>query len=367
METVSLKTSLNGKSNRVFQREFQPYANLVPDWNINPVGWDSENVDSIAIAKGAPVVNELPESFRVTTARGHYNFVLEREFQGEAGKTYLVTVSVRNNEIYTTRLVVGDAYHSAHSNLVERLGVVTVADDTGIVKVRIEGYDSTKATKYDVWLGGFMIAEIEPESQDRKIEDLLHIFPFTQGELTSPTLHMMLGGDSAQSPYRYRVIIDGVGVADTSLKLEDISPTSEIAIMEEKPQVQIRQALMGDIALYSMLEGDPLHISYAYPKEDYEMSAMAEANFPRIQFYTGFQVGQKASDNKVKAVNLNYSLKIYITNRKIMESVTPTLIMDQMNKVMASLQWTPIRGSDYFIKQEELYVMEVQYIKDVNI
>lgn len=361
------KVKLKSGSPKTLSREFYPYENLVPEWNTNPEGWEAENVDTLAPYLGAPVVAELPNSFRLTTSPAEVNFSLEREFQGEAGKSYLVTVSTRNNEIYTTRLVVGDKYHSAHTNYVERLGVVAVADGDGKIKVRIEGYDSTKATMYDTWLGGFMITEIEPDLVERKIEELLEIFPFIQGKLESPTLFMMLHGDRNISPYRYRVILDGISVSNTQIQIHTIDSTKTVELMEESPQRQIRNALMGDIQLYSMLEGDPMHISYAYPKEDYEMSAMADSNFPRIQFYTGFQVGTKASDTRPKAVSLNYALKVYITNRKIMESVTPTLIMDSMNRVMASLQWTPIRGSDYFIKQEELYVLEVQYIKDVNI
>lgn len=288
---------------------------------------------------------------------------------------YFLTVYVRNNAVSSTQLIVGgEVADYTIIPYVQRLGVVFTTDEEGEVEIEIKSYDPRGKPSGSpvplIWVDGFFATKLAEELSEVEVQDLMSIYPYVEDERVFPTQYDVLKNNKTQySPYRYAIVHNGRRILEYHKGLHHygIQDGDDYIVHEMDKPVAIMNAMYNDVPLMSMLEQKKTHVSHAYPKEDAEMSLLGDSHFPRIQYFTGFSVNKKIVEGKPFASEVNYAVNVYIPTFKVMESVNAVMITEQIKGIMAELGWATIRGSDYFLKKEQLYVLQTQFIQDATI
>lgn len=301
---------------------------------------------------------------------------IRRTIEGLIPNTdYFFTVYVRNNAVSSTQLIIGGEI--ADYTIIpyaQRLAAVFTTDETGEVEIEIKSYDPRGKPSGSpvplVWVDGFFATKLDEELKETSTSELKSIYPYVEDERVFPTQYDVLKGNKTRySPYRYAMVFNGRRLMDYHKGLHHygMEDGDEYIIHEMDKPVAIMNAFYNDVPLMSMLEQKKTHVSHAYPKEDAEMSLLGDSHFPRIQYFTGFSVNKKMKDGIPFASEVNYVVNVYIPTFKVMESVNAVMITEQVKGIMAELGWATIRGSDYFLKKEQLYVLQTQFIQDARI
>lgn len=346
---------------------FSPYKNEAKDWNSKDEGWELENIKSLKNDPLHPIIPETRGSLKLTKEPGAKVTTARRVFKGKPSTKYLFSVYIRNNGMLTTRVTVGDKKEIVNTTQVTRVALSGMTDGKGELEVTL--ISKNPSGYHDAWYGGFMMVEVDSDWNDKTDQQLEEIYEHVEEEKESPSARDILNKYYHFLPDRYYVLAEDEKIEDLNTPLErlGIKEGDVLSIGEEALDTQLSNAFINDIPLMAMLEGDFDHVSHAYPKENREMAQLAESNFPRLQFFTGFAVNSKISDTKPFADSIIFALNIYVPITKVMESVTAQMILDRTNYIMAKLGWAKVRGSDYFLKQEQLYIVQSQYVKDVLI
>lgn len=301
---------------------------------------------------------------------------IKRTITGLVPETdYFLTVYVRNNAVSSTQLIVGgEVADYTIIPYVQRLGVVFTTDEEGEVEIELKSYDPRGKPSGNpvplLWVDGFFATKLAEELKEADIEDLMSLYPYVEDERVFPTQYDVLKDNKTQySPYRYAIVFNGRRLLEYHKGLHHygMQDGDDYIVHEMDKPVAIMNAMYNDVPLMSMLEQKRTHVSHAYPKEDAEMSLLGDSHFPRIQYFTGFSVNKKIVEGKPFASEVNYVVNVYVPTFKVMESVNAVMITEQIKGIMAELGWATIRGSDYFLKKEQLYVLQTQFIQDATI
>lgn len=372
----------NGSIHNTIKRtvDFYPATNEInyidtdiEGWELTPntqVGQDSKNKILPNVSKttvvGFTSKQPIPPEY----------VSIKRTIEGLVPDTdYFLSVYVRNNAVSSTQLLVGGEladYSIIH--YVQRLGAVFTTDSNGEVEIEIKSYDPKgKPSGYPVpliWVDGFYATKLSEDLQEASLEEIKEAYPYVIDERVFPTQYDILKPHKTQySPYRYSIVFNGRRITEYHKGVHHYGMVegSEYVVHEMDKAVAIMNAFYNDVPLMSMLEQEKTHVSHAFPKEDAEMSMLGESHFPRIQYFTGFSVNRKIVDGKPFASEVNYAVNVYIPTFKVMESVSAVMITEQIKAIMAELGWATVRGSDYFLKKEQLYVLQTQFIQDAKI
>lgn len=346
---------------------FAPYKNEISSWSYDGKGWELENIKSLSNDMLHPIIPETRGSLKLVKVPGATETTAKRTFNGKPNTKYLFSVHIRNNGMLTTRVTVGDKKEIVNTTRVVRVSISNVTDEEGNLEISL--ISKNPNGNHDAWYGGFMIVEVDKDFLDKSDKQLAEIYEHVETEKVSPSARDILKKYYHFLSDRYYVLAEDEKLEsiDTPLEEVGVNEGDVLTIGEEALDVQLSNAFINDVPLMAMLEGDYDHVSHAYPKENREMAKLAESNFPRLQFFTGFSVNSKISDTRAFADSIIFALNIYIPVTKVMESVTAQMILDRTNVIMADLGWAKVRGSDYFLKQEQLYILQSQYVKDVLI
>lgn len=347
--------------------DFTPYENLVGDWNGSVTGWDLSEGLSLRKDKMHPMVLDSDGSILVSSTQKEEPNTLIRNIVLEPDTEYLFSTYVRNNDVLSTTLHINDIYKDSVVNpYTQRVKGIGKTDEEGNLKIKLTMYDSVPHGIHDAWLDGFMVLATEEGDSYLREEELLDKYQYVRGKKESPNALDLLSHMFHFSPFKYYLTVDGRRIENYLKPLseyganEDSNIQTDLADWDE----QIYNAFTHDVPLMSMLEGKKSHVTYAYPKEDQEMSKLHDSHFPRLQFFTGFGVNSMISDTEPIADLVNFAINIYIPVTKVLESVSAMMISNQLSSVMSELGWSKVRGSDYFLKNEQLYVLQGQYIQD---
>lgn len=348
--------------------EFDPYENEISYLDEGNDPWKVENIERIDRDINKPIVlgsdySLLVRRFNQFEPMEHMSMEIDLELDPDSN--YLITTYVRNNAVTSTRLSLnGEFKDYVADTYTQRIcGTVKTGED-GKVNYKLDMYDAQGP--YDMWISGFFATKISDEDMRLEKRELLTKYEYVKDKKSSPNMRDLLNELFHFSPYRYYLVSEGRRITDYNKPLSDygIDENTVISSHMSDWDEQIFNAFVNDVPLMAMLEGKREHVSHAFPKEDGKMSSLHESHFPRIQFFTGFAVNSLIADIKPIADEVNFVTNIYIPVTKVMESVSAIMILNQQNAIMAELGWAKIRGSDYFLKNEQLYVLQSQYIQD---
>lgn len=352
---------------RKVELDFKPYVNEVSSWSGNVNGWEMSEGVSLRKDIRHPITLKSTGSLLVSSTLDKEVNTLTREATLKPNTSYLVSLYVRNNDVMSTALYLNGEYKNSIVNpYTQRLQGISETDGLGKISVELKMYDASPGGLHHVWLDGFMIVETQPGDLDLREEELKEKYQFVDDKKESPNAIDLLSHMFHFSPFKYYLTIDGRRIEDYTRPLIEYGANDKSLIQTDLADwdAQIYNAFIHDIPLMAMLEGKRSHVTYAYPKEDQEMSKLHDSHFPRLQFFTGFGVNSLISDTEPIADLVNFAINIYIPVTKVLESVSAMMISNQLSSVMSELGWSKVRGSDYFLKNEQLYVLQGQYIQD---
>lgn len=348
--------------------EFEPYENEIAYLDQGKDAWKVTNIERIDRDINKPIVlgseySLLVRRFEQDKPMEHMSMEIDLELTPNSN--YLITTYVRNNAVTSTKLSLnGEFKDYVADTYTQRICGTVTTDDTGEVNYKLDMYDANGP--YDLWVSGFFATKISEEDMNLDKRELLLKYEYVTGKKSSPNMRDLLDDLYHFSPYRYYLVSEGRRISDYNKPLSEYGITEDTIISSHMSDwdEQIFNAFVNDVPLMAMLEGKREHVSHAFPKEDGKMSSLHTSHFPRIQFFTGFAVNSLIADIKPIADEVNFVTNIYIPVTKVMESVSAIMILNQQNAIMAELGWAKIRGSDYFLKNEQLYVLQSQYIQD---
>lgn len=293
----------------------------------------------------------------------------------EPNTEYYVTVHTRNEDASSTQLFVnGELIDFNDRYYVKRMGGIISTPSDGKLEIKVVGSNITKRPESLVrfasfWVEGFYATKHLNKGVTKAI-DLRKEYPFTYGEKLEPNVTDLIlqSRDASKIPYKFYIIVNGVKIDDYQKPLSTIGleQGGEFEQGTHEPQDSIFRAFIHDEQLMSMLEGDVTHVSHAFPKEDEAMAEMGATYFPRIQYFTGFSVNRGIADMVAFANEVNFAINVYITTPKVLNSVNSIMITNRAQAIMGELGWAMVRGSDYFLKHEQLYVLQSQLIQTLT-
>lgn len=353
---------------RTVTLDFTPYENKLKDVSNTENMWTTDQNSVLQMDRRHPIIPGTAGALKLRALNlEDKETTITATLDVEIGKTYLFTTYVRNNDARSTALYVQGEYKNSNKDAYTKRVAGTFVAESEQVEVKLKLYDynvvQSLGQSQIAWVGGEMLVEIEEEES---IETLKEKYEYVQDRKESPTVRDLLNYLFHFSPYRYYLVADGRRIEHHATQLIE-QGIDENTILETgiaETDEQIYSAFTADIPLMAMLEGDFTHVSHAFPKEDREMTRLHESHFPRIQFFTGFAVNRRIADTEPIAEEVNFAFNIYIPVTKVMQSVSAIMILNQSSAILAELGWSKIRGSDYFLKNEQLYVLQTQYIQD---
>lgn len=361
--------------------DFNPYENLISEWNGDVYGWDTSEGSKLVKDEAHPIALDRNDSLRVVVTKEKEITSIKKTAELEPGKKYFISLYIRNNDAVSSALYLNGKYtDKSTTTYTETIGGIAEADDEGKIEVDIRLYDveavpvrspveaiTAEVFSRAAWIDGLQAVEIEEGDETLSKKQLVEKYPFAVKEKTSPSARDLLDKMFHFSPYRYYLVADGRRITDYHKSLDEYGVNKDTCLETYEAELaeQIFTAFTHDVPLMAMLEGRKSHVSYAYPKEDRDMSRLHKSHFPRLQFFTGFAVNKNIADSSPIAEETNFAINVYIPITKVMESVSAVMIATQMSAVMAELGWAKVRGSDYFLKNEQLYVLQTQFIQDL--
>lgn len=346
--------------------EFTPYTNLIGEKSNSLDMWEHPANIRLEMDKYHPIFPETVGSVMLKATEIGTETYIVSYVPTEIGKTYLFTMYVRNNDARSSSLYIQGQYKDSVLDPFTQRIAGTFTADSEETEIKLELYDynvQPPERSQIVWVGGEMLVEIQEEES---IERLKRKYEYVENEKESPTVKDLLDKLLHFSPYRYYLVANGRRLENHATQLSKVGIDENTSLQTGIAQIpeQIFNAFTADIPLMAMLEGKRDHVSHAFPKEDREMSRLHTSHFPRIQFFTGFAVNKRISDVSPDVEEMNFAFNLYIPVTKVMESVSATMLLDQSSAILAELGWAKVRGSDYFLKNEQLYVIQSQYIQD---
>lgn len=357
--------------------DFTPYVNEMSHYNDVVGSWDVSDKVTMKVDKIHPITLDSKGAMLVSFEEFEHSFI-KTELELEPDTEYFFSTYVRNNDVSSTTLELnGEFKMSVINPYTQRIYGIGKTDEEGKLEIKLNFYDITPTrvnavtgqhlSMLGAWLDGFMVVKTEDGDSELSSDDILEKYQYVRHEKKGPSAYDLLNQMFHFSPFRYRVSINGRKVLDYNKPLVEYGATEDSHLQTEETDwdTQIFNAYVHDIPLMAMLEGKRSHVSHAFPKEDDSMSRLHESHFPRLQFFTGFAVNTMISDTEPIADEVNFAVNIYIPVTKVLESVTAMMILTQISSIMSELGWAKIRGSDYFLKNEQLYVLQGQYIQDM--
>lgn len=373
---TEVRKNKNGSRINTIKRDItiHPSKNLISDWNCNSKGWNLIEAKDIGIDTLNPILRGHAGSIMLAPNQGKDFITISKTITGLKPNTkYFVSVFVRNNGVKSSQLYLNDELtdYSAH-HYVRRLGGVSDSGEDGEIEVRINAYDVqySKSGRFieTLWLDGFFATELHESLEDELLDTIKEAYPYVDTEKTEPTQYDLLKGRK-YTPFKYAAVVNGRRLVkyDKPLSEYGLVDGGKYEVVDIDPATSIMNALLHDIPLMAMLEQDESKVSHAYPKEDDVTGAMPSTYFPRVQYFTGFSLNKGFVDGKPHSSEVNYAINVYIPTVKVRESVSALMITEQIKGILAELGWASIRGSDYYLKKEQLYVLQTQFIQDHEI
>lgn len=356
-----------GMRERIIKIHFEPYENLLKDVTNSQSLWTSQEPVRMLYDTQHPIIVGAKGSSLIRASETKEEIAVKATIEVEIGKNYLFTTFVRNNDALSSALYIDGKFKDSVTDPYTQRIAGTFLAETDTVEVELRFYDSIPrpdiAFSRVAWVGGELLTEIK---EDKPLEELLEQYEYIEDSKQSPSAVDLLKQTYFFSPYKFYVVANGRRLLDYNKPLGEYGIDKDTLIEVEIDDMdrQIYNAFLADVPLMAMLEGNTEHVTHAFPKEDREMTRLHESNFPRVQFFTGFAVNRSIADTKPVAEEVNFALNIYIPVIKVMESVDALMILNQTAAIMAELGWAKVRGSDYFLKNEQLYVLQTQYIQD---
>lgn len=352
------------ESNKVLNVDmnFTPYANLTSNWSVL-TGWVSTTT-TIALDEHRKIFREPMINFTLNSNvddGGAY-----KDLPCEQNKNYLISCYVRNNGIMTTGLRVDNQVDYSPNYFTNRLLVKVASGSRTSIRVNLDFFQASDYIA-NAWVGGFLMSEITNEEMLLPIDELSLKYPYVKIAKESPSMKDLLRTKYHGSPFMYFMTMDGIKIPNYNTPLAQYGVTSDTLLatyFNEIPN-QIWATFTDSVALMTMLEGDAMRVSHSYPKMDYTVEDLRL--FPRVQYFEGFELSTMRSDGKPLANNTTLYINIYVPSTKVMNSMQDSMISTVVTFLMGELGFSAIRGSDYFREPEQLYVRQVQYIKDVPI
>lgn len=359
----------NGR-NRSVSVPFTPFVNELAYLNnsfTENKKWDLVNLEPLQLDLNHPIVST--QGIRIdTSGYGDTESSMSRTVTLRPNTNYMISVYVRNDGITSTRLFLDGVYQdSANEKFVTRIIGKVTTGDTGEVEIQLVYND--RYAIIGLWLDGFFATEI-PEAQEHLgKEELNDYYPYVRERKDTPTGYDLLDEALHGSPHLYTVTYQGITMPLIleELGARNIPQGAIIDVNLNTHEKSIFGAFSTDTVLISMLEGKRDRVTHAFPKQDSSMSTMDVNHFPRIQFFTGDGVGKIYADGRPFAEMINFTLNYYIPITKVLPSVTAIMMAEQASAIMADLGWSKVRGSDYFMQQEQMYVLQSQFIKDTTV
>lgn len=346
--------------------KFEPYTNLLENWNGVTTGWSSSDnsvsvsIDSSKYLFGKPTLNLV---MGVDKQEG----TISKSFVCEPNKYYMVSVFVRNNGVLTTGLRVGTKTDWSSNYFTNRLICVIGSGSNTTIPINLDLFYQADIQR-NVWVSGFMVNEISEEESHLSIEDLSAKYPFIVGTKDSPSMKDLLKHKYHGSPFEYFLTADGIRITNYNYPLSfyNVNENTLLETHVNDLPSQVFYTFIDSVALMAMLEGDITRVSHTYPKMPSDDDGSRRI-FPRVQFFLGFELSSMRADSKPLANNVTMTINIYVPITKVSNSVQDDMISQIVTSLMGELKFSAIRGSDYFREPEQLYVRQTQYIKDVPI
>lgn len=357
---------------RTVEIPFQPYVNRLSylnDSHEENKKWELEGLKPLQLDLNHPIVSN--SGIVINTMAEHFGDMessMKRTEILEPNTTYMVSVYVRNNGFTSTRLFLNGEYKdSVNEKFSERVTGVVTTDDTGELEIKLTYND--RYALIGLWIDGFFATELPEANRNKSIRELNEIYPFVKDRKDTPTGYDILDKALHGSPHAYTIAHQGVTMPFILEELgsRNIQSGDHLEFAENTHEKAIFGAFSTDTVMKSMLEGGRNRITHAFPKQDSKMATMDEAHFPRVQFFTGGGVGKLMADGRPFAEMINYTMNYYIPITKVIPSVTAIMIAEQASAIMADLGWSKVRGSDYFMQLEQMYVLQSQFIKDTTV
>lgn len=345
--------------------EFDPYTNAIPDWEGNVVGWSSDDDSvSVAVDAGRRLFDVPALEFKMVYPFQQGN--IYKDLPCLQNTDYMISCYVRNNGVLTTGLRVGSSTDWSSNYFANRMVLKVNSGASETLRVNLDLFYQSDSIS-NVWVGGFFMVPLTETDMTLSIEELSYKYRYTATSKSSPSMKDLLMQKFHGSPFEYFLTMDGIRIPSYSYPLDFYNVTSDTLLeshVNELP-VQIFYTLIDSVALMAMLEGDITRVSHTYPKmpnDDEDLRI-----FPRVQYFMGFEVSSARADGKPLASNANVSINSYVPITKVTNSMQDSMLSTIVSSLMGNLGFSAVRGSDFFREPEQLYVRQVQYIKDVPI
>lgn len=353
---------LNSTKIRDINIPFTPYTNIFASQNGTLTGLVTDDV-TLALNTNITVVssNAIEARLNALVDTGYFTAPLTVT----PNKKYLISVYVLNDGVTSTGLQVGTA-SAWHSNFyLRRMGVVVDSGINTVLSVKITAMHPCSFERIFT-IDGWFATEISDEEYAMDVDTLLDKYQYVSTTKLSPTLAEVLQHMYHFSPYMYYVTHNGGRIIQYQEQLISlgVQENDTLETYTQELSEQIFQTLINSKDIMVLLSRDTSRISHAFPS--LAITKMELSAFPRIQYYGGFEVSVLRADGKSLANNTNMALNIYIPTHKMRNNLNDEILSSLITREMSTIGFSAIRGSDYSLQEEKLYVRQTQYVKDVH-
>ena len=341
---------------------FVPYTNIFASQNGTLTGLVTQDV-TLALNTHIVVVNGHSVEARLNAwkTEGYFTVTLPVT----PNKKYLISVYVLNDGVTSTGLQVGTA-SAWHSNFyLRRLGVVVDSESNTELSVKITAMHPCSFERIFT-IDGWFATEISDEEYATDVDTLLDKYQYVTTTKLSPTLAEVLQHMYHFSPYMYYVTHNGGRIIQYQEQLISlgVQENDTLETYTQEVSEQIFQTLINCKDIMVLLSRDVGRVSHAFPSVS--ITEMEASHFPRIQYYGGFEVSVLRADGKSLANNTNMALNVYIPTHKMRNSLNDEILSSLITRELSTIGFSAIRGSDYQLQEQKLYVRQTQYVKDVH-
>lgn len=342
---------------------FEPYENIFSfqDANLGGIETYQSTVslsNDVSVVNGHSIVIKLDDNVDL----GYAEFTLPVE----PNNNYLVTMYTLNDGILSTGIVAKDQSCWNSDFFLTRQGIVVNSENDTELKIVVSVRQPVSMSP-TMNVDGFFAVKLKEGEEDMAIGDLMEKYSYVKGAKLSPTAYELLHYKYSLSPYAYYLTHNGARISRYKEQLVNLGIQEGDLLVTHFQQTseQVFTSLIHCKEIMVLLNNDYTRVSHVFP--DLKLSGMNASMFPRIQFFGGFEVSSVRADGKPFANNMTMAINIYTPNHKVRNNMNDEILNVLVTRELGKLGYSAVRGSDYNLQEEKLYIRQTQYVKDTYV